>query len=62
MNPQNGPFYRKPLLSVLGFRKQCVGINTLSTYMKQIFSESDTDMQGRRIVNHSGRVTREPWF
>jgi len=50
-----GPFYRKPLSSVLG--KQHIHINALAGYMKRMFKESGLGTDDRRIVNHSSRVT-----
>ena len=57
MIPAEGPFYRKPLSSVFAFGSQNVGLNTLSVYTKTMFEECGIDTGGRRIVNHSGRVT-----
>lgn len=59
--PKTGPFYRKPLPSkpnrAIVFSSQCVGINTISKYMKDMFIAAGIDTTGRNIRNHSGKVT-----
>lgn len=59
--PQAGPFYRKPLPSkptrAIVFSSQCLGVNTISKYMKDMFAEAGIDTAGRNIRNHSGKVT-----
>jgi len=57
MIPGNGSFYRKPLSSSFGFSSQNIGLNTLLGYTKVMFEQCGIDTAGRRIVNHSGRVT-----
>lgn len=56
--PKSGPFYRKPLPPKLTrsivFSSQCVGVNTISKYMKDMFTEAGIDTEGRNIRNHSG--------
>ena len=56
MIPSYGAFCRKPLESAFAFGKQCVGINTLSSYMKRAYDDAKIDRDNRNIVNHSGRV------
>ena len=55
MIPSYGAFYRTPLESAFAFGKQCVGINTLSRYMKRAY-DAKIDRDNRNIVDHSGRV------
>lgn len=48
--PKSGPFYRKPLPPKLTrsivFSSQCVVVNTLSKYMKDMFTEAGIDTEG----------------
>jgi len=57
MIPPDGAFYRKPFDSVLALGNQCVGIKTMSNYMKHIYGEAGITTDNRNIVNHSGPVT-----
>lgn len=56
---KGGNFYKRPndFSTTLSFSRQNIGINTLGNYMAKIFEQAGIDMDGRRITNHSGRVT-----
>ena len=59
--PAKGRSYRKPLPSKepgdTRFGLQPVGLNTLSKYLKTMCTEAKIDTNGRRLTNHSGKVT-----
>ncbi|CAC5370180.1 unnamed protein product [Mytilus coruscus] len=60
--PREGRFYRKPLPhkasnDSIRFSVQPIGINTLSSKMKELFKAARISMTDRNISNHSGKVT-----
>ncbi|CAC5402602.1 unnamed protein product [Mytilus coruscus] len=60
--PREGRFYRKPLPhkasnGSIRFSVQPIGINTLSSKMKELFKAARISMTDRNISNHSGKVT-----
>ena len=59
--PGTGRFYRKPLPSVeegdTRFGIQPVGVNTLSKYLRSMCLDTKINLQGKRLTNHSGKVT-----
>ncbi|KAI8496541.1 hypothetical protein Bbelb_258400 [Branchiostoma belcheri] len=56
---KSGRFYRRPLAKseFPKFSIQPVGVNKLSTYMKSMCIAAGISLDGRRITNHSGKVT-----
>ena len=58
--PRSGRFYREPLRSEkpgdVRFVSQPVGINTLSKYPKAMCATAKINFDGRRFINHSGKV------
>ncbi|CAG2185696.1 unnamed protein product [Mytilus edulis] len=60
--PREGRFYRKPLPhkandGSIRFSVQPIGINTLSSKMKELFKAAGISTTDRNITNHSGKVT-----
>ena len=59
--PQNGPFYKRPLLKhkkdAPRFSSQNIGHNTLKVYLKRMYEVAGIDMTDKNISNHSGKVT-----
>lgn len=60
--PRVGPFYRKPLGSVdenNNIRYSCgvISQNNIRQMLRRFFSEANVNMDGRKITNHSARVT-----
>ncbi|CAC5418514.1 unnamed protein product [Mytilus coruscus] len=60
--PREGRFYRKPLPhkasnGSIRFSVQPIGINTLSSKMKELFKAAQISMTDRNISNHSAKVT-----
>ena len=57
----SGRFYRRPLPSreagEVRYGVQAVGINTLPKYLKLMCTEAKINVDGRRLTNHSGKVT-----
>lgn len=60
--PRVGPLYRKPLPSLdengnAKFSCGTISQSILKQMMKRFFEQAGIDMSGRKITNHSGRVT-----
>ena len=59
--PGNGRFYRKPLPSVeerdMRFGIQPFGVTTLSKYLRSMCLDAKINLWGRRMRNHSCKVT-----
>ena len=56
-----GRFYRRPVITASGnikYSQRPIGEHTLGKYMKTMFEAAGINVDGRRITNHSARVTQ----
>ena len=55
-----GPFYLAVIenpTSVIWYKAQRMGVNTINTFMKRMSAEGNLDLQGRKLTNHTARKT-----